>query len=300
MDTNCPENFWTPLLYLDIWQTFTLFGCRCMISLLTLLSNMAVIFSIVRTNQTNNAFCRLMLFLSLSDCSGACATQMLHSVMIFKPGISCVLQITSQFLNAFFAYTSGYIIVATGFERMVNINNRQQSSQNSQIKRAYVIGIICILLAFVTDFVYTTFTAFGMFHLFEHVLQVLMLISLILLLISFMVIYRKVYYHVKDTVVLRITDNLERNTSAGRPIYLISTTKMMLRILAAFCIAYMPYVVLNLCLRYGLNAKSTKYASAISFGRSLPYIFIHFNTTANAVIFMTGNKKCKRFMKNMW
>ena len=295
MGKNCPETAWRSLTYLKTWQRCTWFASACTITLLALLSNTAVILSIFRTNQENNVFCRLMLFLSLSDCSLALATQASASVLFFKSEVSCTFEITSQFFTTLFAYLSGYIIVATSFERMININHIQQIRQNVPVKRAYLIWIICVLLAFLSDLSHTTFTVYGMYNSFEHATQIMVTIALILVFLSHTIMYRNVSHYVG--VILINTSNTERGTASNRPIYLHLTAKVVKRILTALCIAYMPYIFLNLFLRYGLNTKNPKHTSWISFEKYLTYMLVYFNSVMNAIIFILGNRKCITYIK---
>ena len=298
METNCVENFWTPIIYLKMWQLFTFFGCICVISVLTLLSNSAVILSIFRTSQDNNVFCKLVLFLSISDCSLAVTYQMFASIVIFKPENSCVFQITAQFFVALFFYLSGYIIIAIAVERMININSLQPNIQNLPLKRPYLICLICVLLAFLTDLLHTIFTVNGMFSSFEFVILTVDIIGLVLIFSSYMAVYRKVRAHIRGTVILRnrgISEKIPTPESLSGS----NTAKVIKRILTAVCIAYVPYAVLYLSLKYGLNTENLKNINWVSAGKYFTYVPMYFNSTVDAVIFVTGNKKCKRFLKRI-
>ena len=298
MDTNCPENYWTPLIYLEWWQRSTFFGCICIISTVTLLSNTAVIISIFRTKQTSNIFCRLVLFLSLSDCLLAFIYQTIISIIIFRPRNNCIFLITSQFFIILFLFLSWSIIVATALERMLNISSLQPVGQNVPIERAHFICLACVLLALLADIAFAIFTAYGKFGTFEFIIQIVDIIGLVIVFLSYNTVYRKVSKHIYATVNLRNTDNSGTRTTPV-PIYLHSTAKVIKRILTAVCIAYVPYSVLTLCLRNALNTSNLKHNSWINFGRYLTYAFVYFNSIMNAVIFIMGNQKCKGYLKKL-
>ena len=293
---DCSQTLWTPLKYLHTWQRMTYFSCVCVVTVLTLLSNTVVVWSIIRTHQSNNVFCRLVFFLSLSDCSLAFNHQTLTSMTLFRPEFetSCIYLITSQFFVTFFVWCSWFIIIATAIERMTSIKNLQLSSQSLPMKKVNCIGMTCILLAILTDFTLTVFTAEGKFNTFDFITQILGVTGLLLIFLSYNIVYRKVRCHVREAVVFKNRRNVERSITANRPVYLFSTAKVIKRILTALFVAYVPYIVLNLSLKFSKNPKRISW---ISFGICLTYVLVYFNSVMNAAIFINGNKKCQRFIK---
>ena len=299
MSMNCPENYWSLLKNLEIWKVeyFTIYGCISITTVLTLTSNIAVILSIFQTKQTGYAFCKLVLFLSLSDCLLACTFQTFTSIVIFKSEMTCIFQIASQFFIAFFFLLSPYIILATAFERMISIKSSLPRNQNTHMKRAHLIGLACVLLALLTDVSLTIFTAYGMYHSFDVIMQLVALIGFLSSFLLYMAVYRRVCSHVRKTVTLRNTRDIKTNTRPDRPIYVCSAARVIKRTLATQFFAFMPYAVLNLCLRYGLNTNNPRHIKWMLITRHLTAILNYFNSTMNALIFMTGNKRCRRFVK---
>ena len=147
-------------------------GCISEITVLTLLSNSAVILSIIRTKQQNNIFCMLVLFLSLSDCLIAFTHKTLIFTLIFKPKISCIFQTTTQIFSCLFVETSRYVIVVTAFERMVDVNRIQPSHATVSLKRAYLICSACLVIALITASLYTTFTVYQMAKVFHSIMMI--------------------------------------------------------------------------------------------------------------------------------
>ena len=248
MDTNCQTNLWTLAIHLETWQKFTLTGCTSAITILTFLSNVTVILIIFRTKQQKNIFCRFVLLLSLSDFLLACHTQTVRFFAIFRSKISCTFQIIAQFWSVFLIILPGNIIMAMAFHTMVKLNALPLSYCNTSIKRVHHICLLCVAMAFVAAVLYTIFTVYGMFNSFHFIMMIVMLICVITGFITYIVLYTRLYCHVKETVTLRNKDDKQTDMSSAqfRPVYLYSTAKVIKRKLTAISIAYIPFIAVSL------------------------------------------------------
>ena len=298
----CFENGWTPLIYLEMWQRFILSGCISVITLLTLLSNVALILSMFRTKQQNNTFCMLMLFLSMSDCLVACTTQTFTFTMIWKPKISCTFQITAQFFAILFCNLSFNIIMATALERIISINTNilKPNHFNISKKRVYMIGLTCVLLAFVSALMYTILTVKGMFSNFHSIVLIALLISLMTFFFLHTILFRRIYLHAQKVATVRDAMNRRISLTQNRPAYLYSTSKVIRRIVIAIFLAYVPNITLSLLWHYDTNVFNSEHISWLSFAVNLAYMLMYLNSTLNAVFFIMGNQHCKRYIKNLW
>ena len=288
MGLKCPQNTWTTLIYLQLWQRLTIIAGLSLISIPTLLSNVAAILSIFRTNQRNNFFCVLVLFLSLSDCMFALITQTASCIIIYEPNINCIFKIITQFWTFLFANLSDCIIIATSLERLFSINRLQPANLNVSRKRIYIVGSICVVLALQTALMYTIFTVRKLF--------------LLIVCISYATLYNRVLLHFTKTVSLKHKNYSARSDTQAQhtPVYLLSTAKVIKRVLTAFFIAYLPYTVVSLYWSYGVKSAKSEHINWICYGIYLASLLTYFNTTMNALIFISGNQKCKRYLKDQW
>ena len=299
MDPDCHDTFWTLLTYLEMWQRFTYVGLCSIITAGTLLSNIAVIFSIFYTGQQNKIFCRLVLFLSLSDCFLAISTQTSVSIIILKPRFDCVFKLTSQFSITLFQYLSSFIILATAFERLINVKNINETRQNVATKRTSLILLICVGISLLFSTSFTVATVYDMYMSLQFVHQMALLTGIASVLLLYTILYRRVVLHVIETTNLQSTGlgNPGRENTQHRPTYLLSTARVIKRILTALCITGMPYAIFQLYMTFGTNTKQLKHVTWMSFGYWFTAVLLYLNSTMNAVIFILGNQKSKRFLK---
>ena len=301
MDEKCPDNCFSAFVLLKQWQRFTLAGGLSVINALALLSNVAVINGIFRTNQKNNVFCTLVLFLSSSDCLLAFTNQTSVVVVILKPKINCIFQMSAQFIAVLFFSLSGYIIIATAFDKMVNINQRRLPHRSIFMKHAYIVGLICLVLAFLTASAYTLITLYGVFNYFHPIMLIIVIICVVAIFLSYMTVYRRVHHHVKATPNLRNPNISNISGTQSLPVYCSSSTRVIRRILIAVFIAYIPNVAVSLYwYYYWINYHPKHITAWLTFAMYLSYFLTYFNSTLNAVIFILGNKKVKRFLTRIW
>ena len=293
----CPKNIFNAFLYLESWQRSVAVGGITGVTVLTLLSNVVVILSIFRTKQQNHVTCIFTLCLSVSDCLIAVTCQSLIIVIILRPNVNCNFQVVTQFFACLFIGLSGFIILAVGIERAVHINNFQLPSQDTTKKRAWRICIACVVAAFVFSLTCVMVTSLGLYSIFHHLMTAFLLISHLAELLSYLVLYQKVCRHVKTTSNLREMNNVKRFEGKDKPFYLSSMAKVIKRILTTQIITYAPFGMTILFWDYGKKAFCPKCTKWIAFLVLLSYLLAYFKTTINAVIFIVGNKKSKRFIK---
>ena len=139
---------------------------------LALLFDIAVILSIFRTNQRNNIFCMLVLFLSSSDCLQALNLLTLSFSAILNPRISYNFKMTAQFFLVLFTALSVMIKVATAVEKMLHINELQPRHRTVSLNHSYLILLICGVMALLTALSYTLFTRYGMYATFHNMVLI--------------------------------------------------------------------------------------------------------------------------------
>ena len=300
MDSKCPENVFSPLVHLQNWQIYALVFGLSMTNLLTWLSNIAVILSIFKTNQQRTIFCLLVLSLSLSDCLSAFIGQTLVFTTFLKPNINCTLKLTTQFLATFTLNISMCIIIATTFDKMIHINKLRPRERNVSMKSAYIIWLICVILAFLIASCYTLFTFYRMFNSFYPISLITTSVGVAAVFLSYMTMYRRICLHIEKTSTIRRTSSSRRNAGQTRPVYLLSTAKVIKRILIAVFIAYVPAVTVNLCWHYDTNVHNSKYLNWFVVAMYISFLLTYSNSTLNAIIFILGNRKSKRFVSSIW
>ena len=73
----------------------------------------------------------------------------------------------------------------------------------------------------------------------------------------------------------------------------IKLLKSIILIIVMFCFAWFPYAIITLLAQYGSNIEYY----ITPFTTSLPSLFAKLSSVYNPVIFLFGNKKCRKYLK---
>ena len=286
-------------MHLELWQRQVIVGLNSVLSVVTLITNIVVIVSIVKTKQLNNSSNIFICFLSISDCCLACITQTLVSVTFSKQEFGCSFEIATQFATFFFGHLSGYCILAIAVDRMIHMKYLMKYSQILTRKRIYRICFTNISMALAVGIFYTMATIYDVYDVVNTIILIFDLTLVMLIFSAYLITYRKIHRHIKNTENLRIRENAtsKEKRSDDRPVYVTAMIKVIAKVLAAVWIAYIPYIIASLLWSYATNLYQTN-ARLLSFLLYLTYLLVSMNSTVNAVIFLKGNEDSRSFVVN--
>ena len=186
------------------------------------------------------------------------------------------------------------------FERLINMNRIYETCQNVAIKHTFLILLACVVISLLSSASFAVATAYDQYISFQMGNQIVIFTGIILIFLLYTILYRRVVRHVVETIRLQSTGIVGNNETQNRPAHLLSTARVAKRIVTALCIPGMPYAIFELYRTFGINTRRLKHTSWISFGYWLATVLLYFNSTMNAVIFILGNRKSKRFLKSIW
>ena len=107
-------------VHLTTFQLAVIFTITIIVLIGNIILNTIVIYCLLKTKQTGNASCKMMLQLSLTDVFVGYITRPLFIVVTGFPKSPCVLKILSQFFGYMLSRVSVYTIALIGVDRYVS------------------------------------------------------------------------------------------------------------------------------------------------------------------------------------
>ena len=292
------ETCFSAKAYLEPWQSKTIVELNTAIIVTTLITNIAVIISIVKTKQLNNASNLIICLLSISDCTIACVAQPFISITFLKQQFTCSFEIATQFFTSSFGHLSGCCIVAIAVDRMMHMRYLNTYAQILTRKRIFLICLGCILMAFMVGLSYTFASINAVYEIVNTIILVLDCFLIMLISLAYLNVYRKINRHVKNTENIRTMNRTINSKGNGRKKteYVMSMVKVIARILISVWIAYFPYTITSLLWDYRTSVFTMGIKDHLSFILYLTHMLVYLNSTMNAVIFLSGNESSRAFI----
>ena len=290
----------TPIQNLEKWQRISFAVLISITASGTILLNTLVIFSLFKTKQLNNTFNALILSLSVSECCMAVTGRTLIVVSLSRPALTCTFEMIAQFLCFFFTHVSGLLIMATAVGRTVYMKySKNIVCHLSKVKLCIILSC-CLITAFLIGMSYTLATIHGNFHQVKIIILTFDLMVILTGLLSYLCLYRKVDNHVKKSSNIGRAKSVSRHTK-HKKIYseAVSMTRIINRLIFMLCISYIPYISLalvfssrpHICNHFHSNIRSTLVITT--------YLIVYVTPNMNAAIFLTENKKSKKFISRL-
>ena len=249
------------------------------------ISNAVVIFLLLKTKQISNVSCKLIFHLSVSDLLIALLVETLFIVVIFKT--NCAVKVTSQFIAAFLARLSAYTIALIGIDRFVRIKYKMTFRAILTTKSVMLMIFLVWVLA-LTNAVITTFGILVNKRVARTISSSLDL--MILIFVVFM-----------QLLTIRVIKKINSRDRQPTPAIVQQTqnkiTNMCMEIMLLFAIFLVPYVVMQIVRNRIREDLDVRGKSLLEFTFRISILLGYSNSFANAVLFLTKNIKCRRFLK---
>ncbi|XP_057289793.1 melatonin receptor type 1C-like [Hydractinia symbiolongicarpus] len=284
--TEC-ETTYSGKSYLNNGQIISLITLNVIVMILNLIFNSAVIYGLVATKQLKNYSLKLILYLSINDCCLALITQTLFTVMLAKFE-DCDFETIVQFFAIFFTHISAYIIALIGFDRYIHMRYLNRYAQVITNKRVIMILTAVVLLSLTQAMVYVLGTQLNFLSKAKQITVSIDAVIAISVFTAYIMTVRVVKVHSKRTEsrdMLKAVDTTVTRTAS--------------RILTAIVICYIPYIIVSFTHAVvsqkwdGIRKQWLEYALILGF------VLTYFNSFVNAIIFLSLNKKVKRYVTSV-
>lgn len=282
-NTTCTTTY-SAKVYLDQNQRHILIAFDFLIMVGNLLLNGLAASLIIITKQLNNPSFYLIFFLSVSDMILAVSVQPLFAIMLFRfsEKTHCHFEMVAQFVAILLTHTSAYTIAVIAYDRycrMKYLNKYGDRMKSCIIKTVFV---FIILLSFSQATLYVLGTQLSFFHQAK-----IVAVSIDMCIASSVFV---VYYWT-----IRVVRNHRCNELSKDLLLTVDrvVTNIAAKIVLAVVVFYLPYIITaSVYSRFNgkVNGDTQKLMSFMVF---VGFILTYCNTIANAVIFLTLNKKTK-------
>ena len=280
----CPTNA-LDVSHLTNNQLIVLTVLDVLVLTVTFISNTVVIYLLLKTKQISNVSCKLIFHLSVSDLLLALLVETLFIVVIFKT--NCTVKFISQFIAAFLVHLSAYTIALIGIDRFLRIKYKM-TFRSLLTTKSVMLMIVLVWVLALTNAVIITFGILVNKRVAQTISSSLDL--MILILIVFL-----------QLLTIRVVKKI--NCRDGQPIPANNQrtqnkiTNMCMEIMLLLLIFMVPCVVMQIVrsrIREDLDVPGK---SVLEFTFRISILLGYSNSFANAVLFLTKNIKCRRFLK---
>ena len=267
----------------------------------TLVLNTLVILSLFKTKQLNNTFNTLILSLSVSECCMAMIGQTLIVLSLSRPALTCTFEMIAQFLCFFFTHVSGLLIMTTAVGRTVYVKYSKNIVCHLSKVKLCITLLFCLLTPFLIGVSYTLSTIYGNFHQVNIIILTFDFMFVLMSLLSYLCLYRKIDNHVKNSSNNGRPKSVSRHTK-HKKIYseAVSMTRIINRLIFMLCTSYIPYISVGLVFSSRPHICNHLYLNIMSTLVITTYLIVYVIPNMNAAIFLTENKKSKKYISRLF
>ena len=273
--------------YLTETHKYILITFNVVVIILNIVVNIKVIWILFRKRLLDNNSMRLIFFLSISDCCVALISQPMFILLLTKFTESCAFETATQFVILVPVHVSECIVVFIGYDRYCRIRylNRYHEVVTSwKIIVAMVAAVLLAVLQALLDLIGTTFNVFEEINIISAVIDIITISIIVLTYITTVKVVKK---HKQCSLNKNVLGNVDKQV-----------TSMSQRILLALILLYTPYLFSTMMHHWIIDKSRGELRKNLNFFLFVGYGLIPLNSFANAVIFLTLNKKT-RLKKSM-
>ena len=247
------------------------------------LANSLVIHILIKTTEIRKFSCRLIFILCVSDLNIAVIAQTFYLVQLFSS--NCSMNLVYQLTSGFFSRGSAYIIGLIGIDRYIRIRYKTTFKKILTTKFLIILVTSIYCLAMVQTLISTLGTLLNKKKISNSIVAGIDICYLLLI----------IFLQIKT---ISTVNSIQRE--ASNPDLLQDLNKKIIqlcsRIMICCATLYLPYLIINLVrnIRKGLVKNE---GSLLQFLFMLSIIIVFSNSLGNAILFLSANKKAKRFLR---
>lgn len=278
-----PDNLNHPLQFLIALSIFSIIAVVC---------NSILIYTLVKTKQTQKSPFLFVLVMSLSDLligtvvmpAIAIAVSLRHRYR------SCLLDQIINFMYYFLCYFSYFMLMCIAFERLYKVRKRSLCGNLLTSRQAYTIVIICLVVSAFGCYFAVTLISFAL----QVTLTTVNVCLISTVFVSYIMVLRKIKVH-SQTVQLNLSRRQHRSSvfsTMDAP-----STRTITFLLVTLIITYAPFNITTPILTYVKYNQHRSPSHALSIATMWAYLFILAYCFTNAIIIMHTNGRTRRFIR---
>ena len=252
-----------------------------------LIANALVLYVLIKTKQVSNVSCKIIFMLSLSDLLIALFVQSLFLAVIYDK--ACSVKVASIFLSTFLAHLSAYTIAVMGVDRFVRI--KYKVSYKAVLTSKFL--SILVLIVWLASLIHAVMITIGLLMDEE---QVVRTVGLIVdgFVVGVIITLQMITIRQSNSMVVELqSQNTFQETSAR-------ITKLCTRIMLMMALCITPLLTVNFIRNKIYHRLNDQEKSFIEFARRLCMIILYGNSLVNATLFLSTNRKAKRYLKGLF
>ena len=279
-----------PWSHLITWAVGT-----CILSLIVIISNSALIYSLYKTQQLATVTNRFVLLMTISDLGTGIVYLPLLVVMISLKNTvrSCIFELFLQYIAFMFAYFSFFMLMSISLDRYIHVtklNNYNRFMNNFRMK---IIIVISVVSAVILPYISVALPSFS----FQLAINSLSIIFVGYMFLLYSLVFRKVSVHAQrcNQIGNEAGINQTANQESRKRMSALKTIRL---VLVALMLLYLPYNFIQSAWWYYKLYKNEKPPFAVRVAAYFSYELVISNSAVNAILIGYGNNAVKRFLLN--
>ena len=255
----------------------------------SLVLNLFIIGALYLTKQTQITAMKIFLFICFSDVLGASSVLVLITILLVRFPVTCHrnFELTTVFFLVLSGHASAYGIALTAYDRYARVRLANNYKTVMTPKRVHLVLLATFTLALIVAFIFVA----GNLYEFSNSANLIVLTIDMVISVSIIVCYVKFNKGI-NRVGQQVAKSSETKGSTNQ-----SIITFVRRILLGLAIIYFLYFITVLLSAIVYNKLSGTSRGWLEFFKMSGILIVHSYSVINAVIFISGNKKCKRLLK---
>ena len=281
-----------PRSHLITWAVFT-----GILSPITILANIALIYGLYKTQQLTTITNKFILIMNVSDlCTGLFVLPLVVAMICLKDVIrSCPFELFTQYIALLLAYFSFFMLMCISIDRYIHVTKLNKYNQFMNIFRMKMIAVFSFVISAFIAYLSISFPAFWL----QVMLNVSDLAGVSFMFILYSYVFRKIAVHAENF--RKMLEDLGTNESTSRETRReLSATKTIRFVLGALLVLYLPYNICSATWSYYKFTKNVNPPLLLNVVTYWSYITVFGNAAVNAIIFGYGNSVIRRYILNKY
>ena len=279
-----------PKAHLFVWASLL-----AVLSPVTIVSNLALIYALQKTKQLASITNKLVCIMSISDlCTGLFVLPGITAMIALKDKLrNCTFELTMQYMAFVLAYFSFFILMSVSLDRYLHVTKPYRYKQLVNEFRMKVLVAAAFLVSCTVAAISITYPSFVI----QVILNVTDISCVILVFILYVFVFKKISKH-KENIRKFMRENGAKKAkrAACREISATKTIRLLLITLFAL---YLPYNFSSAAWAYYKFKLVTEPGLGLDVVEYISYAIVFANASANAIIFGLGNTNTRRFLKQL-
>ena len=292
------QTVYPPKEYLSSPAIYALAGANILLALSIVSVNSFLIYALYKTKQLRKLSSRLIAYLALSDCCvGIFMVFIIIHLLRRKGGSTCLFELLAQFTCVLFSEFSALQIMIIALDRFLRMKflNRYQEYMTRRRAALMMLFNAAMSVSFAVGSVVASISG----HFYTYNIVFVSINSPFFMTVYIMYPWTYVSVHrqisqARQRQTQRVNDSSRQADSA--------LAKTMIFILIAVAICYLPYMVLGLAwshFYFNKGVVSSSFLPNLAVLTWWTFYLIHLNSTLNALIFITRNKKIMEVLRGI-